>query len=141
MKSTERMREWLVDEANENEWKSTWFTVTSQVCKLDEMLDEIEAEIEADYIKLPVDADGVPLEIGDELKCQDKSVLLNSLIWDGKTWHASETIVSSGWYPSRLCEHVKPRTLEDVLNDYKHGDMTQEGAIAEIRELMGGDAR
>lgn len=30
----------------------------------------------------------------------------------------TETVVSSGWYPVHLCRHVKPRTLENVLEEF-----------------------
>ena len=81
------------------------------------LADEIEAEIAERFVTLPVDEEGDVLRIGDELKCKGKSILLNSLSWDGCRWYATETVVSSGWYPVHLCRHVKPRTLEDVLCD------------------------
>ena len=114
-----------------------------------------EAQVKLDaydetHIALPVDADGDVLRIGDELKCLDESVLLNSLSWDGRRWYATETVISSGWYPAHTCRHVKPRTVEDVLRDLvnhfsPNAEWTQldNDAVAEyadeLRELMGGD--
>lgn len=124
-----------------------WLRIDTQ-----KIADNIEAEIAKKFVALPVDEEGDVLRIGDELKCQGKSILLNSLSWDGRKWYATETIVSSGWYPVHLCRHVKPRTIEDVLRDvwkeaidYAKSDMWRnpDEAFAEradeIRELMGVD--
>lgn len=99
-----------------------------QICKnahrrptiafMEDCADEIEAEIAERFIALPVDVEGDVLRIGDELKCQGESILLNSLSWNGRRWYVTETVVSSGWYPVHLCRHVKPRTLEDVLEEF-----------------------
>lgn len=94
---------------------------------------EIEAEIEAEYMRLPTDMDGVPIRVGDKI------VIPNG---DKRTvqFIAPNCVLPSSpitYYMAVGCRH---RALDDVLDDYKHGDMTQEGAIAEIRELMGGDA-
>lgn len=119
-----------------------------------ELVDEIEAEIAESYMPLPAGEDGEILEIGDELECQGKSVLLNSLSWDGKNWYATETIASSGWLPVRMCKHVKPRTLEDVLREMldregdgiglrefnRDFDAFVEHFADEIRAMFGGDA-
>ena len=38
------------------------------------------------------------------------------------------------------CRHVKPRTLENVLAEVENGELSIDGAAAEIRELLGVDA-
>ena len=70
------------------------------------------------YMELPVDADGVPIRVGDEINSLGCGVLVNSIIWDGANWYASDAVVSSDWFPVKHSEHVKPRTLEDVLREY-----------------------
>lgn len=78
--------------------------------------DEIEAEIAERFMKLPIDADGVPIHVGDKL---DRVVFggivctVTKLKFDGRDW----------WYESgddcfscAGARHV-PRTLEDVLRD------------------------
>lgn len=80
-------------------------------------IDKLESEIAERFIELPADADGEAIHVGDDLECLGKNVLLNSLVWDGQTWYATETVASSGWYPVSICSHVKQRTLEDVLKE------------------------
>lgn len=115
--------------------------------------DAIEMEIAKRFVELPVGDDGEALEIGDELECLGKKVLLNSLVWNGKDWFATETVLSSGWYQACICRHVKPRTLEDVLREcaeaYASGADVELGSTDamfskyadEIRGLLGGGAR
>ncbi len=122
-------------EMGEIPFDTYWITVDA--CNA--YLAEIEAEITGRFIELPVDEEGDVLRIGDELKCQDKSILLNSLSWDGRRWYATETVVSSGWYPVHLCRHVKPRTLEDVLQELEglrgYGNSMHEYVVTRAAEL------
>lgn len=120
--------------------------------KLIELADEIEAEIERDYMRLPVDADGVPIKHGDTIACAGLSIGPIDVIsigvegdWlvghDGNTWELTGDEV-----------HVTPRTLEDVLCDvwkealdYAKSDMWRNPdevfaeRATEIRELLGSD--
>ena len=123
--------------------------------------DEIEAEIERDYMRLPVDADGVPIHISDVLECDANgykgtftvfAIGNNTVVGN----HDIEWIRdnSSKWFHvASFCCHVKPRTLEDVLRDvwnealdYAKSDMWRNPdevfaeRADEIRELLGGDA-
>lgn len=116
-----------------------------------ELADAIEAEIAERFVELPVGDDGEALEIGDELECLGKKVLLNSLIWDGKDWFATEIVISSMWHEACNCRHVK--SLEDVLREcaeaYASGADVELGSTDamfskyadEIRGLLGGGAR
>lgn len=70
------------------------------------------------YLKLPVDADGVPIRIGDMVGLHGDT-LVNSMTFDGKNWYVSEAVISSDWVPAHNCRHVKPRTIEDVLREYR----------------------
>lgn len=118
---------------------------------------EIEETIERDYMKLPVDADGVPIHVGDKLECNangyegtftvfavgDKSVIGNHEI----EWVKNNP---SNWFHiASYCRHVKPRTLEDVLRELVEcaempGEKLDDGDIEafadEIRKMFGGDA-
>lgn len=81
-------------------------------------LDAIEAEIAERYMKLPVDADGVPIHCGDYMKLDNGH--------KGNVWliGAQDIMMSDhmcfDWAKSR---HVKPRTLEDVLYECFHDCM------------------
>ena len=115
-------------------------------------LSEIEAEIAERYMELPVDADGVPIHVGDEMVDSKTSrtvvaVAPKSFMMDGYE--------NGSFYRPGLAKnhhHVKPRTLEDVLVDMledavgysdAHTDVSLvavEKYADEIRELLGGDA-
>lgn len=108
--------------------------------KADEVLesaDEIQAEVDERFMELPVDADGVPIHVGDELEggyCVD---------YVAPHWVLS---ASRGVKHDGSCHHVNPRTLEDVLNDfgrkfaenyhYPNADDLVDKTADEIRELM-----
>lgn len=96
------------------------------------LVDEIMAEVERDYMKLPVDADGVPIHMGDTVEGKllyDDSVVKGVVnayhIYAGDDPDTVYIKGSSGsglWTIKELqisrCHHVKPRTLEDVLRDF-----------------------
>lgn len=150
-----------VDKLRKNlrEWVGTdrWETLGTQA-KFDALADEIEAEIEERYILLPLDADGVPIRVGDVLESRANgydgtltvfSVGNGIVVGD----HDIEWIMQNPgkWFHvASFCTHIKPRTLEDVLSDFavtltKASDKTNGVAKAvdeyakEIRELMGVD--
>lgn len=80
------------------------------------MLDDIEAEIERDYMKMPVDADGVPIHIGDICTKLDERFEVRQLRTDGDAWWTIDRLGES--YMANFCHHAKQRTLEDVLRDF-----------------------
>lgn len=134
-----------------------------------EIADAIESEIAERYLALPLDADGVPIRVGDTVelgesrnqgivKALNEHMVIAMHVDDGYMncakygllWNADE------------CHHVTPRTLEDVLADvvtlcanawkddkspfafYDVSDVMASDNIREyadeIRELLGGDA-
>ena len=81
-----------------------------------EITDAIEAEIAEKYMLLPVDADGVPIRVGDVVAAQDEQPFeVRAFQLDAFGWFAIERL-GSHWNVNQL-HHVKPRTLEDVLCD------------------------
>lgn len=109
------------------------------------LIEEIEAEIGRDYIKLPVDADGVPIHVGDRVDWHGDAITIDWIEYDSTGECYVGKGAEDGKIPDALapneCRHVKQRTIEDVLRDFRHGDLTIEGAADELRELLGGDAR
>ena len=77
---------------------------------------EIEAEIADGYTRLPVDADGVPIHVGDICEMGGVQFKVRQLCTDGNCWWAVDG--TGEFYIAELCHHVKPRTLEDVLREY-----------------------
>lgn len=90
------------------------------------LADEIEAEIAEKYMELPVDADGVPIHVGDTLECYANgyegtftvfAVSNNTVIGN----HDIEWVRDNPdkWFHVALsCHRVKPLKLEELLNDY-----------------------
>ncbi len=110
--------------------------------------DEIEREIESRYMELPVDADGVPIRVGDVMcsagiREKGHKVVVSAIFEDGFVEYGSDNGLIGP-----LCQedwvHVNPRTIEDVLRDLVDGigsvdfdALTAIGEAAdEIRELM-----
>lgn len=118
--------------------------------------DEIEREISERYMALPVDADGVPIHVGDLIEFGSKGERLE-VTHIGLTKHGDSTIAyrrPNGTLDCSCigseCRHVNPRTVEDVLRDCcnewnQHLGSDWEAGVyakyaAEIRGLIGGDA-
>lgn len=123
-----------------------------------EIADAIQAEVDERFIELPVDRNGETLRIGDEVWFHDDEdgatphVVRGYGMTNGRDVDVFLNFADEGWCPNTVTVpdvlvHRKPRTLEDVLNDfaYKVCDLNvDEREITkyadEIRELMGADA-
>ena len=123
----------------------------------------IEAEIAERYMELPLDADGVPIHVGDEMESDNERFVVCAVA-PGRVhrWHVhniGELDKGTVAYPPDSLRHFKPRTVEDVLSDFraeadmiyndpKIGGVERADELSaldakyadEIRELMGGDA-
>lgn len=92
-----------------------------------ESVDEIEREVSERFMELPVDADGVPIRLGDKITLTDKPqrrVFIVSAVGATKSgnpvFHGYE---ENGDHLERHrvgvnTKHAKPRTVEDVLTDF-----------------------
>ena len=78
--------------------------------------DEIEREIAERYMLLPVDADGVPIHVGDRLTNINKP----SDEYTVAGVNGEKLFVYGGhaFICASQCRRVKPRTIEDVLHDF-----------------------
>ena len=128
---------------------------------LADMIADIEAEIAERYMELPVDADGMPIHMGDAVEGEllDDSTVKGTVcafhLYDDEpnSVYIHVNVDGGGWTIKELrltrCHHVKQRTVEDVLCDMIHEyactDMTTEQTAAkyadELRDLLGGDGR
>ena len=117
------------------DWMDSWHKAFDEACKA------VEAEVAEKYMELPLDADGVPINCGDRIVSEEGrkgDVLLigvSELMTRLCTYHKTAEV-----------HHVKPRTLEDVLEDAfdecdkDYGiDKSELVAMyaADIRELLG----
>jgi len=135
------------------------YWITADAC--DHLIDEIEAEIERDYMRLPVDANNEPIHVGDSMawgsdELEVLAVGNETFCFEYKTERNGESFFEYNVVCSCGYTHFKPRTLEDVLREYSHAyyahitdnymnyDGTDKQIIEkyadEIRELLGGDA-
>lgn len=107
-----------------------------------EIADEIEREIAERYMLLPVDADGVPIHVGDKLTNINKPS--DEYIVAGVNGEKLFIYGGRALICASQCRRVKPRTIEDVLRDLVDGigsvefdALTAIGEAAdELRELM-----
>jgi len=105
--------------------------------QLNERIAELQAELDEydqTHMALPVDADGVPVRVGDKLRGVYETFEVCAVSEHYAYWEQGRH-----WDRANECHHVGPRTLEDVLWDYRCGEITREGAAAEIRGLLGSD--
>ena len=84
-------------------------------CSVPRKVKKALGEIEAQYMKLPVDADGLPVSIGDKLtrhKTNGKVYEVEELRYDGETWWFES---GEGCFSCDSASHVKPDTVEDLM--------------------------
>ena len=94
-----------------------------QICKnahrrptiafMEDCADEIEAEIAERFVELPVDADGVPIHVGDKLRGVYETFEVCAVNERYAYWEYGRH-----WDKASECRHVEPRTLEDVLEEF-----------------------
>lgn len=85
------------------EWLDSWYKAFDAAC------DAIERDVAERYMKLPVDADGVPWHIGDMVEGHGKVQSLD-LNCHGWAFFGVENAIDPA-----IHRHAKPRTVEDVL--------------------------
>lgn len=132
MESIEKLRKKLAMSMD------TWFK-RDLVC----IADEIEAEIAERYMELPLDADGVPIHVGDKMQYHGGEPFIVCAVAPGviHTWAAvklGERKTTYDYTPIQ-CTHYKPRTLEYVLQCAGVSVAAIEDVAAEIRELLAVD--
>ena len=76
----------------------------------------IEREIESRYMLLPVDADGVPIHVGDRLTNINKPS--DEYIVAGVNGEKVFVYGGHAFICASQCRHVKQRTIEDVLREF-----------------------
>ena len=108
--------------------------------------DEIEREIQERYLLLPVDADGVPIHVGDKLDWCGEKIIVRGVCKDSVWFEPDSNDQEWRCIWANTCRHVKPRTLEDVLEEFADMPHRIDRIAAttryadEIRELLAGDA-
>ena len=137
-----KLRESAAEDYDFSKMAEMWKAAYEGKCK---ELASLQAVLDAHgntHVELPLDADGVPIHVGDTIEHPNgkhdrvRFITINDNV---------PTFNERGWVASK-CRHVEPRTVEDVLreladvarldraHDLDDGDI--EGFAAEIRELM-----
>lgn len=80
------------------------------------LADAIEAEIAERFMELPLDADGVPIRIGDTVCEVDVRVPIEVM---SLTFYEDCVDVNVCGMNPNMLRHVKPRTLDDVMAEYE----------------------
>ena len=99
--------------------------------------DEIEREIADNYMKLPLDENGVPIHVGDkmldDIQREVVAVSESSFVLSGYGIGCNLRLCGA-----HLHSHVKPRTIEDVLYDFGRDERwNDEGDSAAVeREII-----
>ena len=120
----------------------------------------VEREIAERFMEVPVDADGVPIRVGDMLESEHaaNSPFKAESMEYSAAWTIWDRRNGATRWPSE-CHHVKPRTVESLVSNfadevwnaaldpagmtYSDSGLHESEArlCAEIRELLGGDAK
>ena len=99
----------------DGDWLDSWHRAFDKAC------DEIEREIAERYMERPVDANGVPIRCGDVV---DGGMGDSGKVQHIELWPDGFVIVyecrpgTFTRYAPDAVRHVKPRTIEDVLEDF-----------------------
>ena len=106
--------------------------------------------VEREYMERPLDADGVPVDIGDVLtrpRTNGKAYEVDELRYDGGTWWFES---GEGCFACDSASHVKTDPLKELLRtfylnardvcDTNTGDLDEECAkyAERIRDMLGG---
>lgn len=141
MESTGRLREYAMECCPEHEDHDSTMM---------EIADEVEREVERDYMLLPRDANGVPICVGDEMKSMKTSTSGTVTSVAPQAFFLNHGTVGNN---PRNFVHRHDDALEAMLRAFFHDaldadafftvkldDVVDDYALR-IREMMGGDAR
>lgn len=110
VKALEELRRWVYEWSCDGKW------LVSQ-SDLKDVLHAIEAEIAERFMELPVDADGVPIRVGDVMTLRHgkscEVVAVGETQFTGKKSGYENCVCHAN-----LHHHVKPRTVESLVSDF-----------------------
>lgn len=85
--------------------------------KLNELADAIEAEVAERYVALPLDADGVPVRIGDVMEWDDTSTAEVVGVGDGTFFYVEDGEAQADWSCAKYKVHHYEPTVESTLRE------------------------
>lgn len=83
----------------------------------------VHGDTENGWVRLPVDADGVPIHVGDEMCNTHKDGFMAKRVTglclhSGGRWTAQVDEVRLRWHDADKLRHYTPPTVEDVLEEF-----------------------
>lgn len=143
--------------------------IRKQKVRAVQFTDEQQKYIDEHYQLLPLDADGVPIRVGDAIaekpfrpNTGEKPAEVVCMLLNSGGWSIGDCDPCGHWYGPLQLEHVKPDPLEELLNEHLQerekivrklesnmitlGEAESEEDACDklfaerIRELMSGDA-
>lgn len=103
-----------------------------------ERLEKYRAAVDAmlkEYVKLPVDADGVPIHVGDELtNGEDLPAKVRCMVLDESGWMVSTRELRGYGVPPATLRHHQPDSWERIMDDAEKLARGDNAAVMELVE-------
>ena len=99
-------------------------------------IDAIADRIEAEYMELPKDADGVPCKRGDHVRFGETEGDIKEMLLFERGWELYLTSLDDSVSADSV-HHVKPDTPESIASDIDNGHCTGTQAVERFRALAG----
>lgn len=139
MAITDELREWARNNTVQDKVLTTYpvqHPVHGTVESLLRIADHIDAEHErqlevlyrdmsdAKYVELPVDADGVPIHVGDVMEWPNGKTFDVVGIGDGVLFYIKDADGPADWTGASTKHHHKQPTVEDMLTEFARDCLT-----------------
>ena len=135
MSITDELRKWARDNTVQGEVLTTYpvqHPVQGTLESLLAIADRIDAELAERYMELPVDADGVPIHVGDELEgygyTSGGAYCKAVMGWGVMAGEREQPYRNWLMWSADALRHHRPPTVEDILREF---------ALRAIRESEG----
>lgn len=138
MSITEELREFIDSLACHKDMRDMMRGIADRIDKehAEAVADALQLRGEPDrWVELPVDSDGVPIHVGDELTNGEDlpSAVCCMLLRDGGWTVASTALYGFGIRPSTL-RHVQPDSWERIMDDAEKLARGDNAAVMELVE-------
>ena len=117
LESIEKLRDYMEQHDPVND-KSDEMIRAATLDALEDFVDDIQREVDECYMKIPVDADGVPIHVGDRLEWCSNEIEAKGICEDS-VWfepNGGEQEWRCIW--SNTTRHVKPDPVKELLRDF-----------------------
>lgn len=77
-----------------------------------------DAMAEHGWVRLPLDADGVPIRVGDRLDGYNRTITVQEMVWCGMYRWSMMDEYGKEWHDCAAFSHHHAPTVEDVLREF-----------------------